>query len=214
MNGFIFGSGISNSPGPMGVLVSGDYRFYIFRDINGGSYVDFANGLNHPRDKKTNLWWLWTIPENYDLSQLLLAWNAEGVGKGLINYLTVSKEDWPSTAVLEKDFAKPFQEKVVDRFVNNQDYIPQNANHLANDLMYSDDLSTQKYSFVLRPIEIRIKTYENNTLINSQMYYTDPYIKSNLPTVLNPGYYEPLTIYSVGNTAYKFVICYQIHLLF
>ncbi len=98
--------------------------------------------------------------------------------------------------------------------MDNPDYKPQNVKQLANDLLYSGDLFTQKHYFGLRPIEMRITTYENNMFINTQLYYTDPYINSDLPTVLSPGYYAPLVIYGEGNTAYQFVIRYQIRLPF
>ena len=112
---------------------------------------------------------------------------------------------WPSEKELEDAFASSFAEKVINEYVNNEDYNPENANDLAGDLLYSDDLTSDKYWFQLRPFEIRVK--------GEQIFSREGYEDTGLPTVFDPGWDLPVPFEREGLNS-VFVIKYQIVILF
>ena len=124
-----------------------------------------------------------------------------------------SEEDWPTTEELEKDYADSFEEVVVEQYVNNKNYNPADVNKIMQDILYSGDLYTDKHYFVISPIAARVIAMKNGELVGNAFDIVDPYYDNGLPTVLNPGYRDPLIIFRNGVT-YMFVIEYQITLPF
>ena len=136
-------------------------------------------------------------------------WNLSVFTSGMKFVAFVDGGNFPTTAELEKDFAPSFKEAVINNYVNNANYTPVNPQTLANDLLHSGDLFSDKYSFSLRAIEIRIALIQGNEVISNEIYKRDPYDFSNLPTVIDPGYNRPIVINN-NNIMFMFVMNYQI----
>jgi hypothetical protein len=99
----------------------------------------------------------------------------------------------------------------MDGYINNEYYNPTDPESVAQDLLYSGYLSSEKHGFELAPIEMRLKAYKDNQVIFNEAFKAEPYYNNGLPTVIDPGYKAPI-YFERNNISYKFTIKYQIRL--
>jgi hypothetical protein len=132
----------------------------------------------------------------------------------MFNHLQEPNEQnqYPTTEELERDFANEFRNEIIERFVENPEYIAHNADILADNLL-SIDLNSDKHVFSLRATDVRIKVKieGSDSYFYNKVHTRVPNIYSEfVPSVLNPGITVPISIRGMNNKVFEAAIRYQI----